>query len=84
MEPGQEEVEPGPLVGFSTHAGGGDSAEGSYEVGLDTRGWFKGEDTGGSQEVDWDLCVCVCVTCSGFTQLRGQENLMEVRNVIFW
>lgn len=55
MEPGQEEVEAGTLVGLLAHACGRHCAEGPDKVSLDSGRWLKGEDPGGPQEVDRHL-----------------------------
>ena len=55
MEPGQQEVQASSLVRLLAHACSGHGAECADKVGLHARRGFKGEDTGCTQEVDWNL-----------------------------
>ena len=55
MEPGEDEVEAGPLVGRAHHAGRRDGAERPDQVGPDARRRLEGEDPARPQEVDRQL-----------------------------
>ena len=55
VEPRQQKVEPSSLVGLLAHASGRHGAECADQVGLHAWRGFKGEDAGGTQEVDRNL-----------------------------
>ncbi len=55
MEPGQQEVEAGTLVGFFAHPRSRDCAEGTDESSFNSRRRFKGEDMRGTKQVNRNL-----------------------------